>query len=393
MRQFSIHFFSLFSSLFIFFGYASLSHAQPAEPDVVRLKTGDGLNLWGKWFAGGKGQKSDAVILVHAYGSDSSKGPWEPLAKALQKEGYSVLMFDLRGHGKSADFKVMDSAAAFTMNNYNKYAGFGLNPKLIKEIKRERFSPNYYPFLINDIAAARMFIDQRNDGKECNAGRVFVIAETNICPLVMMWLTTEFKRCGVGPAVRGAAAKDYLAGRDIAGAVFLSWSTGGGVGTSTALTVADRVLKEKCLYSDVERVIEQLRDKVAMAFIFGKEDKGSASEANRWFTSYFRIPVGKKDDKEKVKYIVEVAGAEKLTGIKLLEVMESRKFKEETVVMGEKKEVEVEKKVSIVEGQILAFMKATKDKGINGTSNGPMRYVENYDLIPVPLEMWGLRAP
>src|SRR5215216_203868 len=63
-----------------------------ADPDTIRVKTADGLSLWGKWFAGGKGQKSDAVILVHGYRSNTSdgkNGPWEPLAKSLQKAGYS----------------------------------------------------------------------------------------------------------------------------------------------------------------------------------------------------------------------------------------------------------------------------------------------------------------
>src|SRR5262245_57825404 len=77
-------------------------------PEEGRFRTADGLRLYYQWFAGGKGQKSDTVLLVPNYGSDISKGPWTPLARALQKQGYSVLMFDFRGHGKSADFKVMD---------------------------------------------------------------------------------------------------------------------------------------------------------------------------------------------------------------------------------------------------------------------------------------------
>src|SRR5258708_31923762 len=174
----------------------SPSQGHPADPDIVRIKTADGLNLWGKWFSGGKGEKSDAVILVHSYGTDSTK--WEPLAKTLQKEGYSVLMFDLRGHGKSSDFKVIDIASDFTKQSYNVLAGHGMNPMKIKDLKKEKFRPSYYPYLINDIAAARMFVDQRNDNKECNSGRIFIIGDSNISPLVMMWCSTEFLRCGVG---------------------------------------------------------------------------------------------------------------------------------------------------------------------------------------------------
>src|SRR5580692_3591953 len=82
--------------------------AQPDEAEEGRFRTADGLRLYYQWYAGGKGQKSDCVMLIPNYGSDMTKGPWTTLAKALQKQGYSVLLFDLRGHGKNTDTKTMD---------------------------------------------------------------------------------------------------------------------------------------------------------------------------------------------------------------------------------------------------------------------------------------------
>jgi hypothetical protein len=396
MRQSRCHRFAAVALLagVVFAASSTPGRGEPAEPETVRVKTADGLNLWGKWFPGGKGQKSDAVILVHAYGSNASdgkSGPWEPLAKALQKEGYSVIMFDLRGHGRSTDFKVLDDKKAFSEQQFNKLAGYGSTPaqiKAIKELKKERFSPGYYPYLINDITGARLFIDDKNDKNECNAGRVFVIADGNISPLVMLWLTTEWLRAGVGPATRMDVPKPYVAGKDLAGAIFLSWTPAGGQG-QMALGVADNAMKKEVLYATKEYVREMLRDKVAMAWIYGKGDERSASEARSWFNK-FGIAGNKKTDPEKVKYMVEVPGAEKLAGIKLLDIMETRKVK-----MKDKddKEVEMEVKGSVVEKQILDFMKATKEKGINGSSTGPKRYVDNYDPVPVPLDMWGLKLP
>ena len=40
-----------------------------------------------------------------------------------------MLLFDLRGHGKRADFKVMDKPDFFCKYSYNKYAGQVLNKR------------------------------------------------------------------------------------------------------------------------------------------------------------------------------------------------------------------------------------------------------------------------
>ena len=61
---------------------------KPAKPDDEteenRFQKSDGLRLYYQWYAGGKGQKSDCVMLVPNYGSDISKGPWTILAKACK---------------------------------------------------------------------------------------------------------------------------------------------------------------------------------------------------------------------------------------------------------------------------------------------------------------------
>jgi len=51
-----------------------------------------------------------------------------------------------------------------------------------------------------------------------------------------------------------------------------------------------------------------------------------------------------------------------------------------------------EEKSSLLEGQIVELIKATKVKSING-NNWKQRLMENLDSIPVPLDNWGLKAP
>jgi len=55
----------------------------------------DGLVLRGQRY----GEGSRWVILVHDTGEDLDA--WQPLVRPLVREGYSVLAFDLRGHGIS----------------------------------------------------------------------------------------------------------------------------------------------------------------------------------------------------------------------------------------------------------------------------------------------------
>jgi hypothetical protein len=371
-------------ALLLFAVVALLGSTEPTrgqandEPEEGRFKTADGLRLNYLWWAGGKQQTSDSVILVPGYGYDSlksdTKGQWTTLAKALQKEGYSVLMFDFRGHGKSADNRAMDKPELFCGYPFNRLSGQSLaKPAMVKELKKEKFSPGYYPFLVNDLTAARRFLDDKNDALQCNSGRVFVVAEGSICPLVMLWASTEFRRFGFGPKTKQDDPELISAGEDLCGLVFLSWQGSGGPGQQDAVRTTARVMADKQLGSTTVFVGNQVKKKVAMAFIYGDKDRLSATEAQAWFSN-FRL-VGKKEDKETAKYIREVIGAEKLSGIKLLDIGDKPK--------------ENGDKTSYLQNQIVDFLKATKTKSING-NNWKERKMENLDFAPVPLSIWGL---
>jgi fermentation-respiration switch protein FrsA (DUF1100 family) len=62
----------------------------------VSFRTRDGLTLRGWWIPGSRHQ---TVVMLH--GLSSSR--WEPMDKAgyLHQAGYNLLVFDLRGHGRS----------------------------------------------------------------------------------------------------------------------------------------------------------------------------------------------------------------------------------------------------------------------------------------------------
>lgn len=69
---------------------------------VVFESRADALKLCGWWFPVAGAAR--ALILIHGHGQNRHDKNWgsDALARAFLKRGYSVLMFDLRGHGESA---------------------------------------------------------------------------------------------------------------------------------------------------------------------------------------------------------------------------------------------------------------------------------------------------
>ena len=75
--------------------------------EKVRFPTVDGVEIQGRFYAGAK-RNAATVMMLHALGEDSRKTAWAALAETLNKEGYSVLTFDFRGHKDSK--KLVDPA-------------------------------------------------------------------------------------------------------------------------------------------------------------------------------------------------------------------------------------------------------------------------------------------
>ncbi len=77
------------------------TYVAPTYEDVS-FTTADGLTLRGWWFAA-PAQKERAVVLVHGKDQDRIDSSFDPgrIARFLLADGYSALLFDLRGHGES----------------------------------------------------------------------------------------------------------------------------------------------------------------------------------------------------------------------------------------------------------------------------------------------------
>src|SRR5581483_432135 len=134
---------------------AAVASAQnQAAPEEKSFKTADGVKLRGLFYKSPKGGSAPVVLMLHAYKANPDEAVWADTAKMLVGLGYNVLRFDFRGHGKSTDV----DPAQFWVNPINK-AQVAFGPRMThatnNTIKYVDFKPNYYPMLVQDLAAAR----------------------------------------------------------------------------------------------------------------------------------------------------------------------------------------------------------------------------------------------
>jgi hypothetical protein len=129
-------------------------------------------------------------------------------------------------------------------------------------IDRSEFPLNYYPNLVNDVAAAKAYLDRKNDGREVNASNLIVIGAGEGATVGALWMASELHRkkdrafgmIGAPPDLDQAESRDFTC------AVWLSISPSLG---------NMRVPLRKWL-EEVGR-----DQKVPMAFVYGSKDEKS----------------------------------------------------------------------------------------------------------------------
>src|SRR5262249_35021117 len=154
----------------------------------------DGVELSGTYFPSAAGKKDACVLLLHDFdskkGGNSHQDGWDALAGRLQAEGYAVLSFDFRGFGESKTVgkSFWDIRRTPHNNMVRRRKG---SPD---SVDHKDFNIGYYPYLVNDIAAAKAFLDRRNDAREVNSANVIVVGAGNGATLGAMWMASECRR-------------------------------------------------------------------------------------------------------------------------------------------------------------------------------------------------------
>jgi alpha-beta hydrolase superfamily lysophospholipase len=252
------------------------------KSDKVKFNTVDHVELHGVWYPPtGGGKKTPAVLLLHNVKSDSSKDGWDKLARELQEAGYAVLTFDFRGHGNSTAvdpsfWNDTSSTGLRALTEFNReQCKTGFNPNKPKEsISIKDFKTSYYPALVNDIEAARAFLDRKNDGGECNSSNLILIGAEEGASLGALWMASEMSLYRVtssnpitGLPLRWATTPE---GKDVGAAVWLSISPAIGSYNAPVRTWLQMGVKEK---------------KVPMAFLYGDKDTTAANISKSCFAA------------------------------------------------------------------------------------------------------------
>jgi pimeloyl-ACP methyl ester carboxylesterase len=309
------------------------------EPEQETVTTADGVKLRGLFHKSNseKAAKNGdpVVILLYAPGAgkDMTKGDWAGLANRLNEEGYHVFRFDWRGHGKStdiADVKKFWQTAALSAPTNNKYiTGATKSPPKSTLVVEKDFGPGasrlpgYLPALVNDLAAVRLHLDQKNDNGTVNTSSVYLIGAGDAAALGMMWITSEWLRPAVmpGPNQLGFGVPRYE---------YVPQPLNGGLGTEAGETIAGAVWltpaqpKAGLLANDATirgwtaKMAPKLRDLNPMLFFYGDQDKLGENHARFYYNEVLVAePRGSSLKKLDQTFIRPVANT-KLSGVALL---------------------------------------------------------------------------
>jgi hypothetical protein len=273
----------------------ALTEAPPAaqarqnNPDEVSFDTADGVRLKGLFHKSATGDKQGnaVVVLLYSPGPDRTMlkpGDWPGLTKTLNDAGFHVFRFDWRGHGKSTDITDTDLfwRNGITGGWNNRYIR-GANKKPVKsslDVKADLGDRSpYFPCYVNDLAAARVYLDQKNDEGGLNSSSIYLIGAGDTATLGMLWLTAEWFRPAVHPTLGGGVqfkvvptpgiVADPEAGRDIAGAVWLS--------AARPPMVRDTTVQ------NLPKISMKMRDVNPMLFLYGEKDTAAASQSKFFF--------------------------------------------------------------------------------------------------------------
>jgi len=263
-----------------FFTLLAIPGTVKAESESINFRTHDGVLLSGKFYASPKPKDGASIILLHDFtfkkGGDSSQEGWEKLALDLQAAGQSVLSFDFRGHGKSI---------GVNPNFWQQPHNFALPAaKMATKPAKINFSEltsAYYPNLVNDIAAAKSFLDIKNDDGEANSSNIIVIGAGEGATLGALWMASEWRRlsCTVEDIPQSGGILNlkaigpkriYLkanAAEDAEGSAQLS-----GIWLSISPTIAGKNYSTQ-IQSWVKDITMPRTRRVQMVFVTGTEDK------------------------------------------------------------------------------------------------------------------------
>jgi hypothetical protein len=188
-----------------------------------------------------------------------------------------VLLFDWRGcglNGPNRGLRLFDDDDEFWDESFNsKYAPRSATRQ---GLDYKTFSTRYRDFLLNDLAAARFFLDKQNDDQKCNTNRIWLVSEGQGAHLGLAFIASESFRYSIFKKNNLAEIQEPRnAVKDYAGLVALSYA--GYNPTAGAVLRTSLVNKGHSVAGQEGKT--HLANRLAMVMIYGKKEGASASRA------------------------------------------------------------------------------------------------------------------
>jgi hypothetical protein len=251
----------------------------------LKQSTADGVQLSCRYYKGSGSGSGAAVILMHNYQQDPNKGGWDDLAGTLAGAGYHVFRPDFRGHGNSKDV----DAKTFYANPFNqRYVTGGTKAVPPKIIDAKNFKSNYFPALVNDLAATRTLIDKMQ-GSGVNNSTIYLIGAQEMTALGFLFLAAEWNRDAEAPQSLLPNARPQVvvagrrpgqsppAGKDYAGCVWLTPSRPQSLPTAALENLVSRYGQDRVTNKG------DLRADNHMLFLYGAKDDKGKKDAGFYF--------------------------------------------------------------------------------------------------------------
>jgi pimeloyl-ACP methyl ester carboxylesterase len=240
-----------------------------AQGKKVTFTTSDGVELVGTYYANPAGSKDTCVLLLHDFdprkGGNSHQHGWDDLAKRLRKDGYAVLSFDFRGFGNSKSV-----ARSFWLHPHNRtLPGARKRTDPPAFIDQKDFPASYYPNLVNDVIAAKGFLDQENDNGQLNSSSVVVVGAGQGATIGALWMATQCqlkRNNNPNPFVPRVVLANKPESKDIAAGVWLTISP----------RLAGRNMPVHTWLAEAGA-----KHRIPMVFLYGNKDEPGATYAGK----------------------------------------------------------------------------------------------------------------
>jgi hypothetical protein len=308
---------------------AGLAGPPPAPAQVKPVEenftTADGVRLRGLFHRSPRPAEGDpVVVLLYPPGpghSMDSPGDWAGLTATLNGKGFHVFRFDWRGHGKSTDITDPDEfwnrkAPPFTATGiWNQKYVKGLKDKPVRNTLsvQKDIDPRYFPVYVNDLCAARMHLDAKNDLGLLNTSSVYLIGAGDTATLGLLWMAAEWLRPAIHPMLGGGRMYTITptkvvvnppAGADIAGAVWLS-------------ATRPPQVKEKVLEGWVD-IAPKMRANNPMLFLYGAQEPAKPGADGKFFFEHVLTAGGSKTTNPLDQTFLTPISGTRLSGVDLI---------------------------------------------------------------------------